>query len=387
MCSYVVKVAGFLAPNYRLLSSYSLALRGGSEQLMTTDNGDEGRRRTKASQSLCDFYVRMLWSSQSWQRASPPSPSMKRRGGNNKMKSPNATQTWYAYNDPKTGREYFHEPVSNETSWVLPTSSSKYGGARAGGRPGRSCKDPKPVNADCGVGKRGKWSSAGVVVLSVLIGNTVFLLGLVKLLHDYNGNENALPIGRATNHVEVPHRAQEGGVEIKHMNDDVVDEIQDVTAGADSTVMLTDDVEPSVSKDEIGSENPDDCDATADSSDIDGSSGVTEDASIPDDEDAPEPKYEVHSLYDDVIPDEEVNDDEEPSQVEDEGGMDDDDDVNEKDVQAVQDADNNNVLVTVLVGACGKLRNSVARFFRGIRRRAGVVKRWLMSVETYLDNT
>eukprot|EP00986_Skeletonema_menzelii_P011112 scaffold5641_cov220-Skeletonema_menzelii.AAC.2 len=32
--------------------------------------------------------------------------------------------TWYAFEDPKTKREYYFEPVSNKTTWTLPTSGT-----------------------------------------------------------------------------------------------------------------------------------------------------------------------------------------------------------------------------------------------------------------------
>ena len=34
------------------------------------------------------------------------------------------TVTWYAFEDPKTKREYYFEPVSNKTTWTLPTSGT-----------------------------------------------------------------------------------------------------------------------------------------------------------------------------------------------------------------------------------------------------------------------
>ena len=34
-----------------------------------------------------------------------------------------STVTWYAFEDPKTKREYYYEPTSGQTTWTLPTSS------------------------------------------------------------------------------------------------------------------------------------------------------------------------------------------------------------------------------------------------------------------------
>src|SRR5210317_1668285 len=33
-----------------------------------------------------------------------------------------STVTWYAFEDPKTKREYYYEPTSGQTTWTLPTS-------------------------------------------------------------------------------------------------------------------------------------------------------------------------------------------------------------------------------------------------------------------------
>ena len=93
------------------------------------------------------------------------------------------TTTWYAFQDPKTGREYFHEPISGEVSWVLPTSSSA-STLRAGNRTSKG--DSEGNNEKDIKSQRkliGGWSAIGVTIVSVFVFNTLFLLILVKVLY------------------------------------------------------------------------------------------------------------------------------------------------------------------------------------------------------------
>mmetsp|Transcript_37197 Transcript_37197/g.77918 ORF Transcript_37197/g.77918 Transcript_37197/m.77918 type:complete len:355 (-) Transcript_37197:1853-2917(-) len=106
------------------------------------------------------------------------------------------TTTWYAFEDPKTGREYFHEPISDKTSWVRPTSSSNATQIeKAKGMSGLpQCRTGKETEGKAmdemdttkSQRKQGRgWGTAGIItLLSVLLFNTLFLLFLVKFLYE-----------------------------------------------------------------------------------------------------------------------------------------------------------------------------------------------------------
>ena len=103
--------------------------------------------------------------------------------------SNSGTTTWYAFQDPKTGREYFHEPRSGDTSWVLPTSSNTTTRSKIKIEKGASGSRPKAGGATTMDGKvtqsrRKRLGSIGVTIVSILAFNTLFLLVLVKVLYD-----------------------------------------------------------------------------------------------------------------------------------------------------------------------------------------------------------
>lgn len=115
---------------------------------------------------------------------------------------------WYAFTDPKSGREYFRGPCG-ETTWVLPTPHII---DRAENTAQRSTmEDDKASNNGDGVRGRSKpadatvkqsriWSSMGVAIAVLLILNTLFLLVLVKVIVNDNVGKN--------------HASSDGGVQI-----------------------------------------------------------------------------------------------------------------------------------------------------------------------------
>jgi len=103
-----------------------------------------------------------------------------------------STTTWYAYKDSKTGREYFHEPKSGKTSWILPTSasidiseknsesSSKFGTSKPN-RNNQQQQQPTMKLMD----KQSRSWAVGIIT-SVIIFNTIFLLVLTSYLYTTN---------------------------------------------------------------------------------------------------------------------------------------------------------------------------------------------------------
>ena len=104
-----------------------------------------------------------------------------------------STTTWYAYKDSKTGREYFHEPISGKTSWVIPTSaldlsetseknirgsqsSSKFGTSKTN-RNNQQQQQPMKL-----MDKQSRSWAVGIIT-SVIIFNTIFLLVLTSYLY------------------------------------------------------------------------------------------------------------------------------------------------------------------------------------------------------------
>ena len=113
------------------------------------------------------------------------------------------TTVWYAFKDPKSGREYFLGP-GGETSWVLPTTI----------RPEKTIQlftmeDGEAPNIGDGVRGHSKqadatrrrkqsriWNSIGIAIVVILIFNTMFLLVLVKvIIDDNNGQKHASSAG------------------------------------------------------------------------------------------------------------------------------------------------------------------------------------------------
>lgn len=98
------------------------------------------------------------------------------------------TISWYAYQDPKSGREYFHEPVSGETSWVLPTSRNYRSSMQAGSSGDKSARQSKQMGLSHH--KPHVWSAVGMTIVFLLVFNTLFLLVLVKVLRESNDLQN-----------------------------------------------------------------------------------------------------------------------------------------------------------------------------------------------------
>lgn len=117
------------------------------------------------------------------------------------------TETWYAFQDPKTKREYYFDPVSNKTTWTLPSSSSgtpvKFAdGACPQDIPASPMsitgdmipstpssvkikKEKNPTKADGSSNKSG-FGGRGVALAvgSIMVLNTLCLGILVKVMHN-----------------------------------------------------------------------------------------------------------------------------------------------------------------------------------------------------------
>lgn len=99
------------------------------------------------------------------------------------MSTPGTTN-WYAFKDPKTGREYYNEPVSGKTTWVLPTSSRSH--SEKGGNaniPRSTMNESNTIKKEKLTNQRkqmGRWIRVGIWTFFILLLNTVFLLVLVS---------------------------------------------------------------------------------------------------------------------------------------------------------------------------------------------------------------
>jgi len=104
-----------------------------------------------------------------------------------------STTTWYAYKDSKTGREYFHEPISGKTSWILPTSSSidlsetlekniRGSTSTTKSKLGTLKQQQQPMKL---MDKQSRSWAVGIIT-SVIIFNTIFLLVLTSYLYTTN---------------------------------------------------------------------------------------------------------------------------------------------------------------------------------------------------------
>lgn len=98
----------------------------------------------------------------------------------------------------KTGREYFHEPISGKTSWVLPTSasidlsetseknirgsesSSKFDTSKTNSNSQQQQQQPMKL-----MDKQSRSWAVGIIT-SVIIFNTIFLLALTSYLYTTN---------------------------------------------------------------------------------------------------------------------------------------------------------------------------------------------------------
>jgi len=108
-----------------------------------------------------------------------------------------STTTWYAYKDSKTGREYFHEPISGKTSWILPTSASidlsdtieeNIRGSESSTKLGITSKtnrnsQQQQQQPTMKVMDKQSRSWAVGIITSVIIFNTIFLLVLTSYLY------------------------------------------------------------------------------------------------------------------------------------------------------------------------------------------------------------
>jgi len=111
------------------------------------------------------------------------------------------TVTWYAFEDPKTKREYYFEPVSNKTTWTLPTSSTTPVKMAGGATPASIPASPMSIagdifsqagikmmndktRADGSSIKRGFGKRAVVVTIGIILFLNTLCLGiLVKVMY------------------------------------------------------------------------------------------------------------------------------------------------------------------------------------------------------------
>jgi hypothetical protein len=103
------------------------------------------------------------------------------------------TVTWYAFQDPKTKREYYYEPMTNKSTWTLPTASTPVRAPAAipasPVSPASIISTPTKVekyevkaegsSSKLSVGKRG----IAVTIGSILFLNTLCLGILVKVMY------------------------------------------------------------------------------------------------------------------------------------------------------------------------------------------------------------
>mmetsp|Transcript_8098 Transcript_8098/g.14188 ORF Transcript_8098/g.14188 Transcript_8098/m.14188 type:complete len:342 (+) Transcript_8098:84-1109(+) len=167
------------------------------------------------------------------------------------MNTPGATTTWYAFKDPKTGREYFHEPNSEETSWVLPTSSSNATRAdkatgsgghgmmtglaeKGGGNPAMNARTAKSKRK-----RMERLSAVGMTVVSLLVFNTLFLSVIVIILYESNIGRRQMP-----DVIEPSAPVYENRIQVEPSRDDVVEttQKQKVVIDADPKYLLKEDI-------------------------------------------------------------------------------------------------------------------------------------------------
>ncbi len=116
------------------------------------------------------------------------------------------TETWYAFQDPKTKREYYFDPVSNKTTWTLPSSSCTPVKISDGARPGIIPASPMSITGDMipptpsgvkikkeknqtksdGISNKSGFGRRGVAVAvgSIMVLNTLCLGILVKVMYN-----------------------------------------------------------------------------------------------------------------------------------------------------------------------------------------------------------
>lgn len=158
------------------------------------------------------------------------------------------TIAWYAYQDSNQ-REYYHEPISGETSWVMPSSllrCSTNNDAMMG-------VGGKTVNNDNdnvqGVHKNfsttGKSSRlrqfcvVGGAVIFILLFNTLFLLVVIRVIADDDGiiKINHLFRGQA---LPLPPSSQVGNGSHQHyVNDRIIGDAMVAASSTDNPFILT----------------------------------------------------------------------------------------------------------------------------------------------------
>ena len=167
--------------------------------------------------------------------------------------------TWYAFLDPNTGREYFHEPETGETTWVLPTTSSNATTTREE-RVGMRMASPTTKGGTAAVTnekdtKRQRWSTVAIAIATILVFNTLFLVGLVKFLYETGPSQQiqaheqsmklklqnddvevAVEANPAYNNVEDEPFAQEDANETDEENDSTTEECANSTSDVPSDV-------------------------------------------------------------------------------------------------------------------------------------------------------
>ena len=112
------------------------------------------------------------------------------------------TTTWHAYRDPATGREYFHDPSADVTTWTLPTTLPRDRAVASRGEAASQRREPQdrnpPAKHAYKRGGVGGMRSAALAVLCVLAFNTAFLYCVTRCL-----------VSRST--AEAPPLRTEGG--------------------------------------------------------------------------------------------------------------------------------------------------------------------------------
>ena len=71
-----------------------------------------------------------------------PRPSPQSQGA----KGGGETATWHAYRDPATGREYFHDPSADVTTWTLPTTLPRDRAVASRGEAASQRREPQDRN-------------------------------------------------------------------------------------------------------------------------------------------------------------------------------------------------------------------------------------------------
>ena len=158
------------------------------------------------------------------------------------MNSAGTTTTWYAFQDPKSGREYFHNPQSGSTSWILPTSidgsesimhhtistSSK---TSKQNQVDTSSKSPRHEQS-------GGWITVGMTCAFILVFNTLFLFALTYIYANNIGP-------RLTNdHMKI-HSGNSEDILYEKKN-----EIMLTSPSSDNDDNYDDDIETTMQKDE-----------------------------------------------------------------------------------------------------------------------------------------